>query len=69
MRLFRRKKPRLREIGESEAYGRTYGERSADVKIVKLPPKRPRYSMLATGEKLRQAFEDRLASRDPDKEE
>ncbi len=64
MRLFRRKQ-RLREIGETEAYGRTYGDRSTDVRIVKLPPRRPRdREVLMTGEKLRRAFLERLDKRE-----
>ena len=64
-RLFGKKKARLRQIGESEAYDRAYGERSPLVKIVKLPPRRPRYrEVLADGERLRQAFLDRLDKRD-----
>jgi hypothetical protein len=66
MRLFGRKeKQRLRELGESEAYYHSYGERSPDVRIVKLPPRRPRYEqVLADGERMRQAFLKRLAKRE-----
>jgi hypothetical protein len=66
MRLFgRREKRRLRELGESEAYHHSYGDRSADVRIVKLPPRRPRYEqVLADGERMRQAFLKRLAKRE-----
>jgi hypothetical protein len=66
MRLFGRKeKQRLRELGESEAYHHSYGERSPDVRIVKLPPRRPRYEqVLADGERMRQAFLKRLAKRE-----
>ena len=65
MRLFSRKpKVRLRELDESEAYHHSYGEPSRDVKIVKLPPRRPRYQeVLADGERLRQAFLKRLDKR------
>ena len=64
---FRRPKRdrRLRELGEAEAYGRAYGDRSDDVKIVKLEPRRPRYPVLALGETLRRAFEQRLDEREP----
>jgi hypothetical protein len=63
VRFFRRR-PRLREIGESEAYGRSYGDRSADVKVIKLPPRRPRYrGVLMKGEQLRRAFVTRLDAR------
>ena len=66
MRLFGRKpKSRLRPLGESEAYHHSYGETPRDVKIVKLEPRRPRYQdVLADGERLRQAFLQRLDKRD-----
>jgi hypothetical protein len=64
--LFRRKQEsRLHQIGEAEAYGRSYGEASRDVKIVKVEPRRPRYQLKVTGESLRNAFLDRLNKRDP----
>jgi len=66
MRFFGRKpKSRLRPLGESEAYHHSYGETPRDVKIVKLEPRRPRYEqVLADGERLRQAFLQRLDKRD-----
>jgi hypothetical protein len=66
MRLFSRKsKQRLRELGESEAYHHSYGEIPRDVKVVKLPPRRPRYQqVLADGEKMRKAFLQRLDKRE-----
>ena len=69
MRFFTRKKEkqRLRELGESEAYHRSYGDPSRDVRVVKLPPRRPRYEqVLADGERMRQAFLQRLAKREKD---
>jgi hypothetical protein len=65
--LFRRKKKdtRLHEIGEAEAYGRSYGDASGEVKIVKVEPRRPRYQLKVTGEGLRSAFLDRLNRREP----
>jgi hypothetical protein len=54
----------LRQIGESEAYGRAYGERTEQVRIVKLEPKRPRYELPVSGEKLREAFAKRLDQRE-----
>jgi hypothetical protein len=65
MRLLRwRRKREARTIGEAEAYARSYGTPSADVKVVKLPPRRPRnVEVLATGETLRRAFLDRLERR------
>ena len=63
MRLFRGRR-RLREIGENEAYGRTYGDRTGDVKAVKLPPRPPRYDTKVSGEKLREAFARKLDERE-----
>jgi hypothetical protein len=66
MRLFSRKsKQRLRPLGESEAYHHSYGDAPRDVKIIKLEPRRPRYHhVLADGERLRQAFLQRLDKRE-----
>ena len=69
MRFFRRSKQRLRQIGESEAYGRAYGDRTQQVRIVKLEPKRPRYELPVSGEKLRQAFARRLDARERESKE
>jgi hypothetical protein len=67
MRLWR-KKQRLHEIGEAEAYERSYGGERMDVVVVKLPPRRPRHrDVLAGGELLRRAFLDRLEHRHNDK--
>jgi hypothetical protein len=66
VRLFRRRtESRLHEIGESEAYGRSYGDTSGEVKIVKVEPRRPRYQLKVSGETVRNAFLDRLNSREP----
>lgn len=66
MRLFRRRtETRLHEIGEAEAYGRSYGNQSGEVKIVKIEPRRPRYQLKVSGESLRDAFLDRLNRREP----
>jgi hypothetical protein len=61
--LFRRK-IRWRSIGESEAYHHSYGERSADVKSVKLPPRPRRFQLRVSGEDLRRRFQERLDSRE-----
>jgi hypothetical protein len=62
--LWWRRKQQARPIGEAEAYKRSYGERSADVTVVKLPPRRPRdRSVLERGEQLRRAFLERLERR------
>ena len=66
MGLFRRRKRRLRPIGESEAYGRAYGDRTTQVRIVKLEPRRPRFQLRVTGEALRRSFEQRLDKRADD---
>ena len=70
MRLFSRKqKQRLHELGESEAYHHSYGDAPRDVKIVKLEPRRPRYrQVLADGERLRQAFLQRLDNREKEEQ-
>jgi hypothetical protein len=66
VRLFRRRTDtRLHEIGEAEAYGRSYGDHSGEVKIVKVEPRRPRYQLKVSGESLRDAFLDRLNRREP----
>lgn len=66
MRLFRKRtESRLHEIGEAEAYGRSYGDHSGEVKVVKVEPRRPRYQLKVSGETLRDAFLDRLNRREP----
>ena len=66
MRLVRRRsETRLHEIGEAEAYGRSYGDQSGEVKVVKVEPRRPRYQLRVSGESLRNAFLDRLNRREP----
>lgn len=59
-----RRKLRLKPLNEAEAYARCHGERYQQVRIVQLPPRRPRYEVLASGEELRRSFEDRLDARD-----
>ena len=59
-----RRKQREQPIGEAEAYARSYGEKSADVKPVKLPPRRKRFDLDVSGEDLRRRFEERLAARE-----
>ena len=56
----------LAPLDEAAAYARCHGTRSPDVKIVKLPPRRPRFDVLADGEKLRKDFEERLDAREPE---
>jgi hypothetical protein len=63
-RFRRRRKAQSQPIGEAEAYKRSYGEQSHDVRVIKLPPRRPRdKQVLESGEKLRRAFLDRLEQR------
>jgi hypothetical protein len=65
VRWFRRKHEKP-PIDESTAYARSYGDRGPEVKVVKLPPRRPRFPVLLSGEELRRRFEERLAKRDQD---
>ena len=54
---------------EAEAYARCHGGRDDDVRIVKVEPRRPRYDFGPSGERLREAFEKRLDTREPEAEE
>lgn len=66
MRLLGRRSG-LVTLDEAAAYARCHGSRDNDVRIVKLPPRRPRYEdVLTTGEELRQLFERRLDAREAD---
>jgi hypothetical protein len=61
---FWRRKDRVSAIDESEAYDRAYGRPPRDVKVVRLPPRRPRdEDVLASGDLLRRAFLARLEQR------
>jgi hypothetical protein len=60
---------RLRPLTEAEAYARCYGSGDENVRTVKLQPRRPRYDLPVSGEDLRQAFEQKLDSREPAEEE
>ena len=59
------RKLRLRSLSEAEAYARCHGTREADVKIVHIEPRRPRYQLKVSGEDLRRSFERKLAKREP----
>ena len=62
-----RKRERLRPLDEAAAYARCHGDRTRDVQLVKLPPRRVRFSaLLASGENIRQDFEKRLDTREDD---
>ena len=63
MRLLRRRSAAV-PLDEAAAYARCHGSRDSDVRIVKLPPRRERYDVLAAGEKLRRSFEARLDARE-----
>lgn len=64
MRLLGRRSA-LPQLDESAAYARCHGSRDNDVRIVKLPPRRPHYKdVLSTGEDLRALFEQRLDARE-----
>ena len=65
----RRPNLRLRPLSEAEAYARCHGEREADVKIVHIEPRRPRYKLKVSGEDLRRSFESKLAAREEELEE
>jgi hypothetical protein len=54
----------LLPLDEAAAYARCHGTRTPDVRIVHLPPRRPRFDVLADGEKLRRHFEARLDARE-----
>ena len=59
-----RKRARLRELSEAEAYANSYGDRTLDVRPVKLEPRRPRFTLHVSGEELRRRFEERLNARE-----
>ncbi|MGZ4400193.1 MAG: hypothetical protein ACXVYM_04910 [Gaiellaceae bacterium] len=64
--LRHRRRPKLRPLDEAQAYARCHGHRNEDVKIVHLEPRRPRYKPHVSGERLREAFEQKLDSREPE---
>jgi hypothetical protein len=57
---------RLRELSEAECYARCYGASDDGVRIVKIEPRRSRYSGHLSGEELRRLFELRLDARQPE---
>jgi hypothetical protein len=57
---------RLRPLTEAECYARIYGGHGGEaVSVVRVPQRRPKH---ATGEHLRERFEERLESRGPEAE-
>ena len=63
--LARKASHRLAPLSEAEAYARCHGERTPDVKVVRMEPRRPRHQTTVSGEDLRRRFEERLDSREP----
>ncbi len=69
MALLRRgHKNELKPLNEAEAYARCHGSRGDEVRIVKVEPRRARYETEVSGERLREAFEGRLDTREPSEE-
>jgi hypothetical protein len=54
---------RMRSLTEAECYARCYGSRDEQVRVLRLPPRRPRYALRPSGEDLRRYFEERLTDR------
>jgi hypothetical protein len=54
---------RLRPLSEAECYARCYGTWEANVTIVSLEPRQPRFETTVTGEELRRRLEEMLDSR------
>jgi hypothetical protein len=54
---------RMRPLSETECYARCYGWRDEQVRIVRLEPRQPRFSLRPSGEELRRDFEERLDQR------
>lgn len=66
MAWLRKRNERLRPLDEAAAYARCHGDRDETVKLVKLPPRRPRNpELLATGEQIRRSLEARIDGREP----
>ena len=63
---FWRKVDRLRPLDEAAAYARCHGDRDESVRVLKLPPRRARYDLLATGEEIRRRFEEAIDAREGD---
>jgi hypothetical protein len=66
--LRRGHKNELKPLNEAEAYARCHGTRGDEVRIIKVEPRRARYETGVSGERLREAFESRLDTREPDEE-
>jgi hypothetical protein len=59
---------RLRPLTEAECYARCYGSGDDNVRVIRLEPRRRRYTTNVTGEELRRRFEERLDAREPEVE-
>ena len=59
---------RLRSLSEDECYARSYGDGDATVRVVRLPPRRPRFPSRMSGEELRALFEARLRAREEEEQ-
>jgi hypothetical protein len=70
IRWGRNRPSRERALVENEAYARCYGERTDEIRIVRVerppPPPRPRAVARLTDAQLRRAFADRLDRRGAD---
>jgi hypothetical protein len=63
---FGRGRERLRPLDEAAAYARCHGFRDDSVRVMKLPTRRAKYELLATGEEIRRRLEERLDAREAD---
>ena len=60
--LFRRR-PQQPVLGEDDAYERCHGTRPGDVRVVAVPPPKPRLLPRLSGDHLRHCFQERLDNR------
>ena len=60
---------RLRTLTEAECWARCYGAWDPTVSIVRLEPRRPRFSTTVSGEHIRKRLEERLDARVADEAE
>jgi hypothetical protein len=54
---------RLRTLTEAECWARCYGAWDPTVSIVRLEPRRPRFSAAVSGEDIRKRLEERIDRR------
>jgi hypothetical protein len=60
---------RLRTLTEAECWARCYGAWDPTVSIVRLEPRRPRFSTTVSGEDIRRRLEERIDRRAADEAE